>query len=381
MWIETLLLLISLATLVMAVAMLPVLGIARSNGDSPGFWVLGCMAFGVAGTFQELDRVLPVTASEFLSDGVRLLAATLLAQAVYLLPSKSTNRLTPLWLITFLLAGYFLGIFFPALFSFRRLLASFLIAWALWRAARHIFSPSRVPHATLGLALFLLGLMDLQGTVTSYLQGNSGGLAPEAELAGQFLAFTTLLFATILFLTVFFDSQLHSAVRQSVEDQRDPVTDCLNRRAIDAHLEREFAIHQMIDAPLTVLMIDIDHFKAVNDTHGHLAGDEALRSIASALRQQVRATDSVGRFGGDEFLVILPRTTSQEAEQVVRRMHKALENLPDQPAPISISVGVAQRQPTDRPNTLIARADSALYAAKQQDCDQPVADLSAPSAT
>lgn len=370
MWIETFLLLMALAALVMALAMLPILGIVRANVDSPAFWALGCMAFGVAGTTQELDRLLPLTTTELLSDGARLLSATLLAQAVRLLPPKSANRTSPLWLIILLLAGYLLGIVFPDLFPLRRLLASFLIAWSLWRAATHIFSPTRVPHATLGLALYLLGLMDLHATVTGHIQSTSGGLPAEAELLGRFLVLTTLVFSTILFLTVFFDSQLRAALRRSVEGQRDSVTGCLNRRAIDARLEREFAIHQMIDAPLSVLMIDIDHFKTVNDTQGHIAGDNALRAIATTLKHQVRATDSVGRFGGDEFLAILPSTTSHEAEQVVLRMRQALEQLPSNP--LTISVGIAQRQHSDHPQTLVARADSALYAAKQQGRDQTI---------
>ena len=121
--------------------------------------------------------------------------------------------------------------------------------------------------------------------------------------------------------------------------------------------------------PFAVLMLDLDHFKAINDQHGHAAGDRALKHTAMALRAEVREIDAVSRFGGEEFLVMMPGATVQTARPVADRLRGALGRdaplVDDQPLPLSASIGIAQwREPDEEPSRLLMRADAALYAAK-----------------
>jgi diguanylate cyclase (GGDEF)-like protein len=125
--------------------------------------------------------------------------------------------------------------------------------------------------------------------------------------------------------------------------------------------------------PLAVAIADLDHFKAVNDTHGHLAGDRVLRAVADLLKAQMRAYDIAGRFGGEEFAVLLPHTRASQARQIAERIREQIFQLaipldgPATVAPlrITISVGVAVTDQTDRSlDELLAAADHALYQAK-----------------
>ena len=121
-----------------------------------------------------------------------------------------------------------------------------------------------------------------------------------------------------------------------------------------------------------MLMLDVDHFKAYNDQHGHLAGDYALCLVAHTLRNQLRPKDSLTRFGGEEFVILLPEMNAEDARSIGNRLRQNLEDVTSFYAPVGIlpgvtvSIGLAQMRPKDNLQSLIARADSALYQAKQQ---------------
>jgi diguanylate cyclase (GGDEF)-like protein len=125
-----------------------------------------------------------------------------------------------------------------------------------------------------------------------------------------------------------------------------------------------------------LLMIDIDHFKSFNDVYGHLAGDQVLIAVARALQRDVRAGDHVARFGGEEFLVLLPNTATTEAVQIATRLrrnvkHTALSSHEGAPLPgITISIGLAEGLLGESTDSLLARADAALYQAKQEGRDR-----------
>lgn len=140
----------------------------------------------------------------------------------------------------------------------------------------------------------------------------------------------------------------------------DPLTGLANRRRLDADLVREIARADRGGEPLAVAMVDLDHFKAYNDEHGHLEGDLLLASFGAYLAAQVRAMDAVGRYGGEEFLLLLPNTTAAEADAVAGRLLRAWRAS----SPTTFSAGVAQRVQGESPEALVARADRALYAAK-----------------
>jgi two-component system cell cycle response regulator len=160
--------------------------------------------------------------------------------------------------------------------------------------------------------------------------------------------------------------------RLDVLAHTDPLTQVLNRRALTNRLGIELERARRYETVMTMLMIDIDHFKVVNDTHGHLVGDDVLREVAAFLQATVRSVDLVARYGGEEFVVVLPETATAGAMIFAERIRQQIAHYPFVPSegPLSItaSVGVAL-YPADGIDTveeLFARADDALYRAKAQ---------------
>ncbi len=147
----------------------------------------------------------------------------------------------------------------------------------------------------------------------------------------------------------------------------DALTGLYNRRQVQESLDEASANAHRYKQPLSVLMIDADHFKQVNDTYGHDIGDDALRLVASVVRTTLRAGDVVGRWGGEEFLAILPGTDGNGAARVAERVREAVASTPlivaEQLVSLSVSIGVATH--SDQPTVaLVAEADTAMYAAK-----------------
>ncbi len=145
----------------------------------------------------------------------------------------------------------------------------------------------------------------------------------------------------------------------------DGLTGVANRRSFDSYIGREIARATRTGAPLSLVMVDIDHFKKLNDTLGHVAGDEVLRQVAHGLSEASRAVDIVSRYGGEEFAVLLPGTNRETADLVASRLHEAVPESVSR-VPVTASMGIATF-PEDAPDgiTLIEAADSALYAAKR----------------
>ncbi|MFC5568659.1 diguanylate cyclase [Lysobacter yangpyeongensis] len=148
----------------------------------------------------------------------------------------------------------------------------------------------------------------------------------------------------------------------------DALTGLSNRRSADARLEAERTRAQRLGEPLSVLMIDIDRFKAVNDHWGHAQGDRVLVALADVLRDELRGADLAARYGGEEFLVILPDTGIDAALDVAERIRQRIAALhaerQDPALAITASVGLAELAKGEDAATLVARADAALYAAK-----------------
>jgi diguanylate cyclase (GGDEF)-like protein len=163
---------------------------------------------------------------------------------------------------------------------------------------------------------------------------------------------------------------LSEAEQQSLTDS---LTSLYNRRSLDQLLQREVALAERHQRPLSVVMIDMDLFKQVNDEHGHAAGDYLLRAFADCVRMTLRKTDLAFRYGGDEFVIALPHTPLAQAEQVVNKLRQAfaavdfssaVAHLEQQP---TLSIGVAERSAANNVLTLgslLSAADAALYEAK-----------------
>ncbi len=164
------------------------------------------------------------------------------------------------------------------------------------------------------------------------------------------------------------ESQTRQLEAQIAQARTDALTGLANRRALDEELQRRFCECQRIGSPLSVMLLDVDHFKVFNDAHGHRAGDEALRVMAGVLRGAMRQMDVVTRYGGEEFLVILPGTAVDCATLVAERTRRDISNTvfryDGKDLSLTVSIGVAQLTPNEHPTRMLERVDQAMYASK-----------------
>jgi diguanylate cyclase (GGDEF)-like protein len=158
--------------------------------------------------------------------------------------------------------------------------------------------------------------------------------------------------------------RLHAAAR------RDPLTGVANRQAFDERLDHELAVTRRSGHPTAVVLLDIDDFKQINDRHGHVAGDEVLRTVATVAARSVRETDLLARLGGDEFAAILPGASTEQAYQAGERVRLAVLDAQSAAAgaiPFTISVGVVDSADAgEAPDSVVTNADRALYSAKRR---------------
>jgi diguanylate cyclase (GGDEF)-like protein len=148
----------------------------------------------------------------------------------------------------------------------------------------------------------------------------------------------------------------------------DPVTGVKNRAAMDSAVKREIDLAKRQEAPLSFILLDIDHFKRVNDQFGHLYGDQALHALAHCVEHTIRESDMLFRYGGEEFLVLLSGTCLEGAELLAERIRTAVEKLrPKLECDIrmTVSLGVVTLKEGEDPGAVLARADNALYQAKK----------------
>ncbi|HVX96419.1 MAG TPA: sensor domain-containing diguanylate cyclase [Polyangia bacterium] len=194
-----------------------------------------------------------------------------------------------------------------------------------------------------------------------------GGRRFWASLSGQRLRFggDEALLAAIVDVTV------QKQTREVLLEQatHDVLTQFFNRRYIEDALGKEVERAERHARPLVVAILDADHFKRVNDTHGHHAGDEVLRAISQRCRQTLRANDVLGRYGGEEFVIVFPETTLEEAGVVAERLRAAVAGSPVEVGgdalSVTVSIGLAAHTSGQNRDKLLQRADAALYAAKE----------------
>ncbi|MHC4344990.1 MAG: GGDEF domain-containing protein, partial [Planctomycetota bacterium] len=149
----------------------------------------------------------------------------------------------------------------------------------------------------------------------------------------------------------------------------DGLTGLVNHKRIYEVLEKELWRCRRYGGPLSLIMVDVDNLKMINDTYGHRAGDKVIKKIANKIRECIRQIDTAGRYGGDEFAVILPSTALADAVVVAERMVSAVANSPvtwsDGHIALSISVGLGEYDGQTSPEDITSRSDEALYSAKQ----------------
>jgi len=155
----------------------------------------------------------------------------------------------------------------------------------------------------------------------------------------------------------------------------DELTSVYNRRFLFRFFESKISWENLSKDPLSLIMMDVDNFKGINDAFGHLAGDYVLRDLASCLRQSVRGSDIVARYGGDEFAVLLPETNAEEADAFMKRTLQQIEQHPFRWGTDKVGVGISfgisdtdELRADTNVSALLQRADSRLYQAKKKLC-------------
>ena len=232
--------------------------------------------------------------------------------------------------------------------------------------ARYLFATACGVHGSFLLLrpwLFQIGqggLFDAQGKVqVSHL------LVLEGIIAIVLLGFCVIMLA---------NEHVTRELKQMAD--RDPLTGVYNHRAFLDHLEQWLRYADRMHLPVTVLLLDLDYFKRINDTWGHQRGDQALQHVVRVARQCLRESDTIGRLGGEEFAIVLPNATQDEAAMIASRLRIALAAQPLQHAgatlPLTASIGVACRQAQENGGSLLNRADKAMYQAKREGRDRIV---------
>jgi diguanylate cyclase (GGDEF)-like protein len=160
----------------------------------------------------------------------------------------------------------------------------------------------------------------------------------------------------------------------------DSLTKLPNRRGFQTACEREFGAACSGDRPISLIVLDVDRFKHVNDTHGHDYGDRVLQQLAQLVRSVIRATDYPVRWGGDEFAILLPDSNLSQAQAMAEKIRLTIETFPFDVGTVTVSLGTSQLSPDNSVTSLFRRADQALYKAKRLGRNRIETDRPAPAA-
>jgi diguanylate cyclase (GGDEF)-like protein len=250
-------------------------------------------------------------------------------------------------------------------------LMQIVAASIVWR------SPARRGLDTLLAAL--LAAFGLQFLLKPWIAIVSGGVGDTADsyittlyaMISQALGTVFAMATALLMLVILLRDLLADAAHQSSTDS---LSGLLNRRGLEEQARLALRQAQASNAHISLVLCDLDRFKTINDTHGHAAGDAVIAAFAECLGEQTRENQFAGRIGGEEFAILLPRTTLQEAWQFAERVRasfsaRTISGLPAEAVPTA-SFGVAERQGTESYSALLSRADRALYQAKAEGRDR-----------
>jgi len=238
------------------------------------------------------------------------------------------------------------------------------------------YAAGRLHMVLFGVSLLAFACLTLFFAVAVFLHGTSSDLMKPDTLA------SVTLLVGFLFLCVngaFYVTMIGAAINRKIELQAhlDYLTGTMNRGGIEKALAMEIARTRRSHRPFALLLLDLDRFKQINDVHGHAAGDEALRTAARAIGSVLRIYDKLSRYGGDEFLILLPETSGDDAMLTAGRIRSALATAlepgstsPPPPPAFTLSIGITHCSSYEEAIDILARADSALYQAKRsgRDC-------------
>lgn len=240
----------------------------------------------------------------------------------------------------------------------------FASAFLLWRGRQEVLA-ARIPMAAV---LFLHGLMTFVGLIEHALRESLPSGVPSFTHWFGLIHIESMVYfiGTALFTVAMLKER--SEARHKVASLTDPLTGLSNRRAFFHACERMLARCHRAGAPCTLLAVDLDRFKSVNDTFGHAVGDRVLQVFAEVASEQLRSFDVVGRLGGEEFAVLLPRTHIREASEIANRLREAFSSAASEvdgrEVFATLSIGAVVILAGETPADALERADAALYRAK-----------------
>ncbi len=294
-----------------------------------------------------------------------LTAATVLAFTYF---RWARRRLIPIYILEYSTVMFASGYFLIQVQDHRNLGVAVLIALPLWT----IVMPASLRMRIFTVACSLLAIPGMWLEV---------GFNPILGISiGLFLAFMGTISVFLghgIFYRLnrenYFNDRELETKRQKVEylADHDQLTDLLDRRAFEEELEDELERAERYDKTLSLLMMDLDHFKKINDTYGHNSGDEVLRTFGQVVDNQTRQSDVGGRLGGEEFAVCLPETFKEQAVELAERIREQLAEhtfeADGETFTVTCSIGIAEWSPEyDSLEELLDRADEAMYEAKEQ---------------
>jgi len=374
---RTLLILLAVADLMLAATLW--IGASRRLKDGLSHWaaslVVRALAFGLFAWNSQPQTGAIAIAAALLALSITLQAAAIVAFG---------RRRLPAWVHTAVIAGVavpvqllandagvailFGGVVFGTLLG--------IIAAMAWQIRSPTESRARgILIASFGVAA---AAFVLRGIAAIFVSEPMRGFAEPTGFAASTLlaAFAAAIAATYAFLLLHKDRAEGEAARLATMD---PLTGSYNRRTFHEIAERELSRARRAGQPLSIIMLDIDHFRAINEKHGHRIGDEVLQRFADVVHLALRKEDMLVRFGGEEFLVMLPDVPGPGAVIVAGRIRRAVSNEPivagGLSLPLTVSLGVAARldEGPESIEGLLGRADSALALAKQRGRNRVVA--------
>ena len=349
----------------------------------PRLWAASLWAGALGTTLLGLQGQMPELLSIIGRNAFAVLGSVLLLCGVAL----HVGRRAPLRPALVLAGAYMLGIAWFSVVTpnlgIRLALYSLLVlvwkGWEIWLLLRH--APATIRRSCrIAAAVFAFdALLYLVRALLPVAPGAGGdilraGLPINATYVGSLIVMMGHTFALVLLIV---ERQMVDLRRQA---RRDGLTGLLNRTALMDDGGQQLAQCQLRRQPLAVLLLDVDHFKRINDTHGHQAGDAVLHHMARTLQRNLRGRDSLlGRYGGEEFVLLLPATSLEQAQALAERLRVALEASPLDgdigSIAVTTSIGVAADVNASL-ERLLARADMALYRAKAAGRNRVVCDLS-----
>ena len=369
--VPTLLLMIVLASGLMALSMVTVAWGERHEGLQ--FWAAGLGINALAYVFFGLRGAISEPLSIVLGNGLTSVALIYMLAAVLRFHGR-TLHWPLLWLPALLLSVALLLLLEH--FQLRVVVASLVLAGQSAAILVALYTRRRSTIGR-GVLLVMAGMgMAVLVMLLRTVAGFTGTLNAESFLQGSALQGLTFVTTFAVLLVASLGFVFMTKERADEANRRlaalDELTGVANRRSIIAALDRDVGRAISTHESMAVMMVDIDHFKRINDTCGHLAGDQVLRCVVDVIQHRIRAQDIVGRYGGEEFLVVLADTSAQGARQLAEQLRAAVQAAQcahaGESLGVTVSVGVfgGRLEPGDSWDQLIHAADMALYRAKQE---------------